>query len=56
MRLTSIYSVVCDCGRVVEWPDATREFLCACGRVLVVAAWPNDPKMTVGPDGVGGLR
>jgi hypothetical protein len=48
MRITSIYSVVCSCGKPVEWPDSSVSHACPfCKRELLVAKWPNDPLLTL---------
>ncbi len=52
MRETSVYSLECLCGQTVEFPDADRQAQCPkCSRTLVVAAWPNEPPVTVPAEG-----
>lgn len=52
MRLTDEFSVDCACGKHVEWCAADCQTCCpSCGRLLIVAAFPNEPLMTVGPGG-----
>jgi hypothetical protein len=48
MRSASAWHVVCPCSATVEWPDHNRCATCPkCGRILEVAAFPNDALMTV---------
>lgn len=52
MRLTSIYSVTCICGKPVEWDSAEKQTECPyCRRVLVVEAFPNTALVTVAAGG-----
>lgn len=50
MRLTSILSLTCPCGRQVEITDTQRVAKCQCGRTLVVEAIRNDDLKTVQPE------
>jgi hypothetical protein len=48
MRLVSSFKVFCPCSATVEWPDSQREHKCPrCGRLLIVAGWPNHPLLTL---------
>ncbi len=50
MRLTSVISLTCLCGKDLEVPDTTKTFKChECGRLIEVAALRNDQQWVVQP-------
>ena len=46
MRDKAVLSLVCPCGKALELPVDTKEYVCECGRQLVIDALVNSDMRT----------